>query len=395
MNIVFLLRPWPVFGGGETVTLSLANEFVNRGYHVSVLYIKKTERDKMLYMNSAIKSVLVPDIHFDIKTTFAFNQEECKRAHQFLIEYVKEEHIDIVINQWWPVEAVYDLNKYTKVIKCYHMAVFLKAKYSNLSWKGIDLIKKMLGKYLYFKLHQYSISRQIESFIPHVDKFVFLAPVFLQEYLDYLGAKAVQSKYDYCYNPLTFNEFATPDDIQKKENIVLFVGRMYDSHKNLRGLLKIWSEIEKDCKFSDWKFVMVGDGADLQMAKDYASSLHLQRVKFEGQQSPQPYFLKSKIFVMASHHEGWGMTLVEAQQNGCVPLVMDTFSSLHNIIEDSRNGMIVPMNDYNQYVARLKELMLNDKVRKNLATKGLETCERFSITNVCDRWDKIFSDIVK
>ena len=31
MNIAFLLRLWPVYGGGETVTISLANEMVKRG----------------------------------------------------------------------------------------------------------------------------------------------------------------------------------------------------------------------------------------------------------------------------------------------------------------------------------------------------------------------------
>ena len=31
MKIAFLLRPWPIYGGGETVTITLSNEFVKRG----------------------------------------------------------------------------------------------------------------------------------------------------------------------------------------------------------------------------------------------------------------------------------------------------------------------------------------------------------------------------
>lgn len=394
MKIAFLLRPWPVFGGGETVTLSLANEFVKRGHEVFVLYIEKTERTNMPYINPAIRSILVPNIHFDIKTTYSFNKEECVRAHRFLLDFVRNKKIDIVINQWWPIDAVLELNKYTNVIKCYHMQVFIRAKYSTLKWYGKDLFKKLLGKRLYFCLHQYSISRQIQAFIPHVDKFVFLAPIFQEEYLTYLGNKADKSKFDYCYNPLTFSEFATAEDVKQKDDIVLFVGRMYDSHKNMTGLLRIWREIEKCESLSSWKFVMVGDGADLQYIKEYAAKLELNRVSFVGQQDPQKYFKEAKIFVMASPNEGWGMTLVEAQQNGCVPIAMDTFSSLHNIITDKENGIIVPMNDYEQYVNRLKALMSDDNTRINYAKNGIQTCRRFTIENVCNRWEQIFNELL-
>lgn len=395
MKITFLLRPWPVFGGGETVTISLANEFVKRGHEVIVLYIMKTERANMPYIDSAIRTILVPNIHFDIQTTSSFNKEECERAHGFLLDFVRNEKVDIVINQWWPVDAVYDLNKYTKVIKCYHMAVFLKAKYSNLKWIGKDFFKKICGRSLYYRLHQYSVNRQIQAFLPYVDRFVFLAPVFQKEYEDYLGNRADKSKFDYCYNPLTFRDFAKEDDLIQKDNVVLFVGRMYDSHKNMTGLMRIWKKIEEAPSLKDWRFEMVGDGADLQLAMNYSEQLELKRISFEGQKNPEEYFKRAKIFVMASHHEGWGMTLVEAQQFGCVPIVMDTFSSLHNIIADNINGLIVPMNDYEQYVKKLKSLMIDEDLRDKLARKGIETCKRFTINSVCDRWDKIFTEITK
>lgn len=44
MNILFLLRLYPVYGGGETVTLCLANEMVKRGWNVSILYFKENTR---------------------------------------------------------------------------------------------------------------------------------------------------------------------------------------------------------------------------------------------------------------------------------------------------------------------------------------------------------------
>ena len=43
MNILFLQRLWPVYGGGETVTITLANEMVLRGWNVGVLYFKQNK----------------------------------------------------------------------------------------------------------------------------------------------------------------------------------------------------------------------------------------------------------------------------------------------------------------------------------------------------------------
>ena len=45
--------------------------------------------------------------------------------------------------------------------------------------------------------------------------------------------------------------------------------------------------------------------------------------------------------MMTSHIEGWPMTLLEAQQYGCVPIVYNTFAALSEIIENNVNGYII------------------------------------------------------
>ena len=53
MNITFLLRLWPVYGGGETVTICLANEMIKRGWNVSVLYFKNNTRADLPFIDPA------------------------------------------------------------------------------------------------------------------------------------------------------------------------------------------------------------------------------------------------------------------------------------------------------------------------------------------------------
>ena len=43
------MRYWPVYGGGETITVTLANELVERGHEVHILYNFYKDCDPMPY----------------------------------------------------------------------------------------------------------------------------------------------------------------------------------------------------------------------------------------------------------------------------------------------------------------------------------------------------------
>ena len=79
-----------------------------------------------------------------------------------------------------------------------------------------------------------------------------------------------------------------------------------------------------------------------------------------GKQSPQSYYLNSSIFLMTSDYEGWGMTITEAQQFGCIPIVLNTFASLQDLIANGENGFIVDSVD--EMKQRILELASEDRL---------------------------------
>ena len=182
-------------------------------------------------------------------------------------------------------------------------------------------------------------------------------------------------------------------DLAKKENIVLFVGRMYDGHKKVSKILECWKKVEAKPGVSNWKLVLVGDGPDKKSFEQQAKRLGLRNYEFTGHRYPKPYYRKAKIFVMASTHEGWPMTLVESLQNGVVPVVRNTFSSLHDIITHQANGLIITADDTEGYVKTLYGLMKDEERIRNMACHGISSCRRFSVENIVDRWELIFKEI--
>lgn len=394
MKIIFLLKIWPIFGGGETVTLALANEFVKRGINVSVLYFKHRVSDNMPYIDERIQSVQIPDLDFNSRTNHSVSDKDINKTNSYIEEYVINHSIDIIINQALPSETTIAARQHAKIVKCRHMCLFQKVNTKDITWHGKDGIKKILGEKCSNWINRRINIKNAEYDMRLCDKYVFLSKGFLNDYLQLRPNSPYKDKLDYCNNPSTYNTKYQISDLKNKENIVLFVGRMEETHKQVSKILRIWSKIEHDGRFDNWSLNLVGSGSDEDLYHRLAIKLNLKTAFFLGHKNPLEYYKKAKIFLMTSRLEGWGMTLVEAQSNGVVPIVLDTFSSCHDIIENKENGIIVEMHDIDGYVNNLKQLMIDDRACELMAKNGLETCKQFSVNKIADKWMSIFQELL-
>ena len=96
---------------------------------------------------------------------------------------------------------------------------------------------------------------------------------------------------------------------------------------------------------------------------------------------------------MTSESEGWGLTLTEAQQSGCVPIAFDTYESLHDIIIDGVNGFIIPRDDMKRFVDKLKFLMTNFSDLTPIMKNAVSSSKRFSADIVGKEWFNMLSSL--
>lgn len=154
MNILFLHRIWPSYGGGETVTKCLANELTERGYNIHILYFKKsTKKNEDSDVNSKITQTLIPNVSFnETSKEFFVNKKEAKYVSKFTIEYILKNKIDFIINQWWPIEFLNNVRNQTnaKIIKCLHMDPDTKRVFHFNGAFGL-LFKIILPSYRYIE----------------------------------------------------------------------------------------------------------------------------------------------------------------------------------------------------------------------------------------------------
>jgi glycosyltransferase involved in cell wall biosynthesis len=86
------------------------------------------------------------------------------------------------------------------------------------------------------------------------------------------------------------------------------------------------------------------------------------------------------------------MILLDAQQYGVVPISFDSYASVTDIIEDGKNGLIVPNNNIKKYAEQLMFLMSHRDEREMMAKNGLISCQVFSTDKIVDKWEEVIKN---
>ncbi len=135
------------------------------------------------------------------------------------------------------------------------------------------------------------------------------------------------------------------------------------------------------------KAVIVGDGELRAELEKRAGELGLsQNVQFAGHQSDVASWLKrSKLFVLSSDSEGLALSLIEAMLCGVVPVVSNV-GDLGDLVENERNGFLVPRRDAAAFAARIVQMLSDDAQRRQMSAAARDAALRFDVNAAGERW---------
>ena len=377
MNIVFAYPTGlnPQKGGVERITDIIAKILLKRGYTIFYLNWKR-EQDNYEYP--------VPVI--DLPSSNLEDPNNLEVYNRFL----KENRIDVIINQHGLYEGTYFLsrikNPEVKLISVLHNDPFgyydhLFADLMTLRDSSIkEKIKRVARFFLYGKvkgiIHRSLVNHY--TFIQEHPQYVCLLSESYKERLE-----------EYCDLPDNYfisipnpNTYENIKIIPRKEPILLFVGRLYNKAKRIDYLIDIWQQLYKQCP--QWKLIIVGDGPDKDVLINKAKDI--SNIEFKGYQDPREYYEKASIFCMTSIFEGFPMCLTEAMQFGCVPIAFDSFSAVYDIIKPGETGELVKSFDKKEYVGKLIHLIDDETYRKKLSKNAFQYVKRYDIANILPKW---------
>ena len=193
-------------------------------------------------------------------------------------------------------------------------------------------------------------------------------------------------------NPLNPEYNCSESEISKKCKEVLVVSRLEESSKGLSRVFRAWKAIENNSSNSEWHLTIVGVGEDMVYYKNLCKELNLKRVKFEGFQNPFRYYKRAKIFIMSSFHEGFPMTLLEAEQMGLAIVAFNNFESLQELVVDDKNGYLVK-DDVVCLAKKIQDLIDNPDLCEKFAKFSMEHSKCFSLDIVLEKWFQLFNSL--
>jgi glycosyltransferase involved in cell wall biosynthesis len=159
------------------------------------------------------------------------------------------------------------------------------------------------------------------------------------------------------------------------------LGRLFQHGKRILDLVPLCAELAK--RNLDFVLTVIGDGPDrkpLELGLNSVPGI-ADRVRFMGWMANRDavQLLKEQhVLVMLSDLEGQPIAMLEAMGAGLVPLVTD-ISAFHEVIEDGKNGFLLPVGGSQQFAAVLAELEAN---RERLARIAEAAWQR-----VRDTWE--------
>ena len=363
--------PNPLIGGVERVTYNLSQAFRQRGYVVFHICQRGDNADAVIPMGLS---------------------DEEKSA--FVDSFLLENRVDILIDQYGMDFLTHPgIAESVKIFRCCHVNPFAKHLIRSLletfSWKNLKYSILNLAFIVNTPRRSY-INKQFYKRLRNgsmIDKMVYLSDKYKLQ---------VKDRYNIAEKKLAAIPNAIDDGLLgvssnlAKEKQVMWCGRRAHNSKNVVFLPRLWKRLIS--KHPDWNLVVVGDGIDRGLLEQRFERYGLHNVQITGNVNPNPYYAQSKIFILPSFAEGFGMVLLESMAHACVPIVFDSSPVFRDIIDDGANGCIVPDLDEDAFIRACDNLMTDEDLLAQMGQKAKEKVEKFSMNKVCDAWKALFNE---
>ena len=378
MKIVFIQNKGGNYGGVWQVNKMVGEALTNKGYEVSIVSIRDDHFGLILEHDPRLNVVTIneKDIwHTYYGSDFKDSLKKFKLITLFKQVFHRIRNIKRLKN---------DKKNLTKYLDEYKPDYLVVSQYQVL-----DLID---NKYLPITfMHQHasfmdtlSVNANVETFFKYNDKikgFIWLTKNTM--------AKAIEKGFKnnhYIYNAVRFNCDKVSDVINNKK--LVSISRL-SSDKRIDLMIEMVEEVFNDPKYQDWSLEIYGDGEEYDNLSKIITS---PQVKLMGStDKPMDVMLSSSINLNTSTYEGFCLTIIEGYECGVPSISFNSGEQIEEVILDNKTGFIAK--DREDYINKLKELMDNSDLLKEMGLNSKEYNKNFQIDKIVNDWDKLFHDV--
>ncbi len=366
-----MIYPYTI-GGAEVRNYSLAKRLIEQGHEVHLYGVKLWKGPDIIKKDE----IFIHGVcRYTQKYNFKGNRsifEPIKFSYYIFKSLIKEKFdiIDCSAFPYFPAFSckLYSILRNTPLVITWH-EVWMDYWYEYLGWKGIFgvIIEKIVSK---LTKNVVSVSNKTKNNLVK------------------LGANKK--------NISVVNNWVDIKEIQKinkskEEFDIIYAGRLM-KHKNIDVLIKSVYLTRKE--FPDVKAVIIGNGPEKTKLRVLIKRLGLEKnIKFMDfmlREKVYAFMKSSKLFVLPSVLEGFGIIVIEANACGLpVITVKHNRNASADLIKDYDNGFVCNLLEQN-IAEKITMLLKNNKLRKNMGIKSRKSAKHYDIKDTITKLENIY-----
>jgi glycosyltransferase involved in cell wall biosynthesis len=102
---------------------------------------------------------------------------------------------------------------------------------------------------------------------------------------------------------------------------------------------------------------------------------------------------EASVFVLSSRFEGFPLILLEAMSKGMGVVSFDCPTGPADIVDDHRNGILVPPQDVAALATAIRELVEDEELRRRTAAAAIETAQQYTIEAIGPQWEALLEEL--
>lgn len=165
---------------------------------------------------------------------------------------------------------------------------------------------------------------------------------------------------------------------------IISVGRLV-STKKFDELIRIFYAIKNA---EDWELLILGEGPEEKKLRSLIKKLDIgHKVKLIGAvKDVDKYFAKASVFAFTSISEGFPNALSEAVAFPLACIAYDCPSGPSDIIQDGKNGFLIPCKDKILFEKYLEKLILSTELRNKFTQDYILYRHKLNAENICNKY---------
>lgn len=362
-------------GGGERRFYEISKRLTNKGHQVHLYGMKSWEgadfikRGKIyLHGISKVKGLYTKEGKRSILQAIYFGL--CS------VKLIKED-FDVIDCCGFP---------YFSLFSC-KIASLIKKKKLYSTWHevwGFRYWREYLGK---LGILGYLIER-LSVLMP--DIIISVSQLTSKRVRDELGFRR---KVYVATNGIDFNRIQQINAVKEKFDII-YAGRLID-FKHIDILIKTIQVVKE--RIPTVKCIIIGEGPMKSKLKTLAQKLDLkENIKFQcfmkNNDNVYAFMKSSKVFVLPSTREGFGIVVIEANACG-IPVITVNHkdNAAVDLIKEGRNGFICGLNKI-EIAGRIIRILENNSVEE-MRKACMDSAKKYDWDNIVDKIEKIYSNL--